>query len=315
MNLISRAPAVGSALAFAKLHGAGNDFMLVEDFAQPAPLNYRELAKATSDRRTGVGFDQLMVLTKNSQSGSGFGYLIYNRDGTAAQQCGNGARAIAWWLMQRHGLRAPFELIAPAGKVMVSVAPASVSASAAATFAPNATIGVSLGKPKFTPDSIPLARPNLALRYQTKVNSAAIEFSCVGLGNPHATIFVPSVATAEVASIGAALQQHADFPERVNVGFCEPISRQRAKLRVFERGTGETLACGSGACAAAVNLIRLGLSDRTVTLELPGGTLEVSWLDDQAEVILRGPVVHVYDASMPLPAGYLAAVAAKPKPR
>jgi diaminopimelate epimerase len=280
-------------LTFAKLHGAGNDFVLIEDFAAPQALNYRAIAKTLSDRHLGVGFDQLMVITKQTNSSSGFGYLIYNADGTAAQQCGNGARAVAWWLIQKHGLRAPFELTAPAGKVLVSLPSKSD------------LIGVSLGKPRFSPDAIPLARPNQALRYQTSVLGKAFEFSAAGLGNPHATILVPSAANADVEGIGQALQNHPDFPERVNVGFCEVISRTRVKLRVFERGAGETLACGSGACAAAVNLIRLGLADRTLHLQLPGGELEVSWLSDDAEVILRGPVMHVFDAQLPLTAQFL----------
>ncbi len=270
-------------IAFAKLHGAGNDFVLIEDFAQTSAIDFAELAVAMANRHTAVGFDQLMVVSKNASADSGFGYLIFNCDGSTAQQCGNGARAVAWWLMQRHGLNAPFDLASPAGMVRVEL-----SASG--------QIGVSLGQPEFLPARIPLNRAAPALSYQSDVAGHRLEFCSLSLGNPHATILLPSVADAEVERIGAALQSHSDFPERVNVGFCQVLSRTQAKLRVFERGAGETLACGSGACAAAINLIRLGLSERVVTLQMPGGDLTVSWPDDEGQVILSGPVVHVFDA-------------------
>lgn len=272
-------------IAFAKLHGAGNDFVLIEAFKHSEAINYSELAKAIGNRRTAVGFDQLMLVTKNPASASGFGYLIFNSDGSRAQQCGNGARAVAWWLLHRHDLRAPFELASPAGRVEVSQ---TLSGE----------IGVSLGKPEFLPAKIPFLRVAAAFCYQTTVTGQTIEFSSLSLGNPHATILVPSVADAEVERIGSALQHHIDFPERVNVGFCELISRDYAKLRVYERGAGETLACGSGACAAAINLIRLGLSDRNLTLQLPGGELGVSWPNDDSDVVLSGPVVHVFDGRL-----------------
>ena len=272
-------------IAFAKLHGAGNDFVLIEAFSLPESLNYADLAKSLGNRRTGVGFDQLMLVTKHSAAGCSFGYLIFNSDGSRAQQCGNGARAVAWWLIHRHGLNAPFELASPAGMVQVSQMP-------------DGQIGVSLGRPEYLPAKIPLLKPAQALRYKMMLAGQAIEFSSLSLGNPHATIVVPDVANAEVERIGFALQNHSDFPERVNVGFCEVISRSYAKLRVFERGAGETLACGSGACAAAINLIRSNLVERNVTLALPGGELSVSWPSDDAEVVLRGPVVHVFDGRL-----------------
>jgi diaminopimelate epimerase len=272
-------------IAFAKLHGAGNDFVLIEAFSLPADIDYADLAQALGNRRTGVGFDQLMLVMKSPGAASGFGYQIFNSDGSRAQQCGNGARAVAWWLIHRHGLSTPFELASPAGIVKVSQTA-------------EGQIGVSLGKPEFNPITIPMLGHTPALRYQTQVTGQFIEFSCLSLGNPHATILVPSVANAEVEHIGAALQSHSDFPERVNVGFCEQISRNYAKLRVYERGAGETLACGSGACAAAINLIRLGFAERSVTLALPGGELNVNWPSDDAEVVLCGPVVHVFDGRL-----------------
>ncbi len=274
-----------SAIKFAKLHGAGNDFVLIEAFSLNSALDYADLAKSLANRRTAVGFDQMMVVTKNRVAASGFGYLIFNSDGSRAQQCGNGARAVAWWAMQRLGLSAPFDLASPAGIVKVSLSPSGL-------------IGVSLGKPEFLPAKIPMLGSAAALRYQTMIAGEKIEYSALSLGNPHITILVPSVGDAEVERIGFALQSHSDFPERVNVGFCEVISDTFAKLRVYERGAGETLACGSGACAAAINLMRLGLAQRNITLALPGGELGVSWPSDDAEVVLSGPVVHVFDGRL-----------------
>ncbi len=277
------------SIAFAKLHGAGNDFVLIDEtkLDPQMQLDYRKLSLRLGDRRRGAGFDQLMVLT---QSDTGFAYLIYNADGTAAQQCGNGARAVVWWLIHRHAFKAPFVVQSPAGEVQASVSSSGL-------------IGVNLGKPRFDPKAIPLARPNISLRYQTKAGETPIEFFTVGMGNPHAVIQVSDAEAAAVNEIGAALQRHPDFPERVNVGFCEVISRRSLKLRVYERGVGETLACGSGACAAAVSMMRAGLCERTVAVDLPGGQLEVDWPSDQAQVTLRGPVIHVFDAELPLLAG------------
>ena len=267
---------------FSKLHGAGNDFVLIEAFSLSREIDYADLAQSLANRRTAVGFDQMMVVTKNLAAASGYGYLIFNSDGSRAQQCGNGARAVAWWAIHKLGLSAPFDLASPAGIVKVSLSLSGL-------------IGVSLGKPEFLPAKIPMLGSAAALRYQTTVLGDKIEFSALSLGNPHVTIFVPTVADADVERIGTALQSHPDFPERVNVGFCEVVSETFAKLRVYERGAGETLACGSGACAAAINLMRLGLSQRNITLALPGGELGVSWPSDDAEVVLSGPVVHVFD--------------------
>jgi diaminopimelate epimerase len=274
------------SIAFAKLHGAGNDFVLIDETTLDSQLqlDYRKLAARLGDRHRGAGFDQLMVVTRAERT---WGYLIYNADGTAAQQCGNGARAVAWWLSHRHSLKAPFVMHSPAGDVQVSTSDTGL-------------IGVNLGKPRFEPKMIPLARPNLSLRYQTKAGETPIEFFTVGLGNPHAVILVEDLQKAAVDAIGAALQRHPDFPERVNVGFCQVLSKRAIKLRVYERGVGETLACGSGACAAAISMMRAGLCERTVSVELPGGMLEVDWPNDSAHVTLRGPVVHVFDAELPL---------------
>ena len=272
-------------IKFAKLHGAGNDFVLIEAFSLIDTVNFAELAQSIANRRTAVGFDQMMVVTQDSAAASGFGYRIFNSDGSHAQQCGNGARAVAWWLIHRHGLCTPFALASPAGIVKVSQNSLG-------------QIGVSLGKPEFLPAKIPMLGNASALRYQTSIGEQIVEFSALSLGNPHATILISSVADAEVERIGHALQSHSDFPERVNVGFCEVVSKTLARLRVYERGAGETLACGSGACAAAINLIRLGLTERQVTLAMPGGQLTVGWPSDDAEVVLSGPVVHVFDGRL-----------------
>lgn len=282
-----------NALQFAKLHGAGNDFVLIEAFSSPARLNYAEIARQWSDRHRGVGFDQLMLVTRSNEGA--FGYSIYNADGSSARQCGNGARAVAWWLINQHGLSAPFDLDSPGGLVRVLASTGKQE------------IGISLGRPRLSPKLIPLAKAAQAAQYESVVLGHLVQYAALSMGNPHATLLVENVEHASVHELGSAFQSHPDFPEQVNVGFCQPLSRSEANLRVFERGVGETLACGSGACAAAVNLIRLGLCDRTIQLNLPGGTLEVSWPSEEAEVELRGPVEHVFSASAPCKSAFLAA--------
>ncbi len=263
---------------FYKLHGAGNDFVLIAPgslVADPA-----QLAVAMADRHRGVGFDQLMLIERQA---TGFAYYVFNADGSSAQQCGNGARAVAFWLLDQGLADLPLTLQSPAGPVQVRKL--------------GTELALSLGRPNFDHAALPFVANG------AKADAELVQVEALGrhwplrllsLGNPHATVLVDDCALAPVLELGRALQQHAQFPERVNVGFVQPINRERAKLRVYERGAGETLACGSGACAAAIQLIRAGLAERTVQLELPGGQLTVNWPDDQAQVELAGPIQLVF---------------------
>jgi diaminopimelate epimerase len=249
---------------FDKMHGAGNDFVVLHESTLLLPES--ELAMALADRHRGVGFDQLMLVTENAE---GFGYRVLNADGSHAQQCGNGARAVAHWLIRAGHTHPPFMLESPAGKVQV-------------TRDDHGQLSVTLGKP--------VCASAMCLSY----GDEQFTLYPLTLGNPHATLVVPDCAAADVDGIGTHLQKHAVFPERVNVGFCEILSRTHIRLRVFERGAGETLACGSGACAAAINVINLGLTERSVQVGMPGGSLRVHWPTAHSEVSLAGPVEFVF---------------------
>jgi diaminopimelate epimerase len=281
-------------LSFFKLHAAKNDFVLIAADQLNTPLRFDQLALAIADRHAGVGFDQLMVLTKDRRASSGLGYLVYNADGSQAQQCGNGARALADWLCRHRALVPPFQLQAPTALIDVITDEAL-------------GLGVQLQRPQFAPNQLPLNREVEQLQYPIHILGLDLQFSALSLGNPHITFCVEDLDKANVEAIGSALQRHEDFPEKVNVGFCQVINRQEINLRVFERGAGETFACGSGACAAVINMIRLGHCDRGVHVRMPGGELAVAWPSDDAAVQLFGPVLEVFQGRMLIQAKWLRA--------
>ena len=278
-----RTPSAG--LRFSKMHGAGNDFVVLDRRDSSAPLD-PALCRALADRHTGVGCDQVLTIEPARTGAAVASYGIWNADGSPSQQCGNGARCIAAWLVRDGAARSEtFLLDSP-------VASHAVTRVAADRFR------IEMGTPEFEPARIPLrgfARDrSYALELDT-IPAATVEFGAVSMGNPHALVEVDDVAAAPVAAIGAALQRHAAFPESVNVGFAQVEARDRVRLRVYERGVGETLACGSGACAAAVLLIARGRVERQVAVMLPGGQLDISWPSDEAPVAMAGPVAFVFE--------------------
>ncbi|MET1023890.1 MAG: diaminopimelate epimerase [Pseudoxanthomonas sp.] len=270
------------ALRFSKMHGAGNDFVVL-DLRGGAPAPDATLAARLADRHTGVGCDQLLTIEAPHDPASVASYRIWNSDGSPAGQCGNGARCVAAWLV-RDGVADPdaFQMESPAGVHQVRRTPAGFA--------------VAMGVPRWQPAQVPLAGfEGEQPAYSVHVDGVSTVFGAVSMGNPHAVVQVVDVATAPVSILGPALQAHAAFPASVNVGFAQVISRQRIALRVFERGVGETLACGSGACAAAVVLMRAGLVERSVSVALPGGTLLIDWPDEGAEVVMSGPAAFVFE--------------------
>lgn len=275
----------GSALRFSKMHGAGNDFVVLDlrDGASPPTPG---LCRALADRHTGVGCDQVLTIEPAVAPGAVARYRIWNADGSQAGQCGNGARCIAAWLARDGSVGAadaPFLLESPAGDHR-------------AVRLGDGRFAIALGIPNFAPQAVPLAGWSDAQdSYAIDVDGHEVRFGAVSMGNPHALVEVADVDAAPVATLGPALQRDAAFPESVNVGFAERVSRGRIRLRVFERGVGETLACGSGACAAAAILMRRGLVDREVAVALPGGDLRVAWPSDAAPVILSGPAQFVFE--------------------
>jgi diaminopimelate epimerase len=270
-------------LRFSKMHGAGNDFVVI-DLRGGRPAPDAGLCRALADRHTGVGCDQILTIEDPRSALAVASYRIYNADGSNAMQCGNGARCVAAWLV-REGLAR--------GDVFVVDSP--VGAHEVTRLA-DATFRIAMGTPRFAPAQIPLAgfdTPQDA--YRLGIGDDVVEFGAVSMGNPHAVIEVDDVARAPVHTLGPQLQRDAAFPDSVNVGFAQVESRDRVRLRVYERGVGETLACGSGACAAAVVLMRRGRVDRDVTVALPGGELRIAWPGEDQPITMAGPAAFVFE--------------------
>jgi diaminopimelate epimerase len=273
-------------MRFSKMHGAGNDFVVLDlrdGRAPPSPV----LCRALADRNKGVGCDQILTIERSDAADVVARYGIFNADGSGARQCGNGARCVAAWLRrdaQARGepLPARFELESPAGRHAVE-------------FTPDGRVRLDMGHPDFDPARIPLAGFAHAERCHLAPHGLDVRFSAVSMGNPHAVVRVADVARAEVDTVGPALQHDPAFPDSVNVGFVQVLDRGHLRLRVHERGVGETLACGSGACAAAAVAMREGWVDRSVDVELPGGTLHIDWPDDAASIAMTGPAAFVFE--------------------
>jgi diaminopimelate epimerase len=260
-------------LNFVKMHGLGNDFMLVE-WPEGQPPPEPGLVRQLGDRRLGVGFDSLLLIERSSS------YRVFNADGSEAEQCGNGARCIAAFLA--NGEPQDIELHSAAGAIGAKVADGGL-------------VSINLGQPRFAPASVPFLADAEADSYRLELASGSIEFGIVSMGNPHAVINVDSVADAPVGIIGAELTVHPSFPEGVNVGFAEYVSASLIRLRVYERGIGETRACGTGAAAAVAIGRRRGLLDAQVAVALPGGQLEVDWPGMTADLWQTGQTTRVYE--------------------
>ena len=271
-------------LAFTKMHGLGNDFMIVNGMTQSFDLSREEIRKI-ADRHIGVGFDQLLLLEKKRNSDSDFHYRIFNADGNEVAQCGNGARCLCQYIVDKK-LSEKTEMILETknrkliGKILS-----------------DGFVSVSLGMPSFDPDSLPFVTAQQQKRYILDVKGEEIVFNIVSMGNPHAVIIVPDVETAPVEAIGKFLQTHPAFPAGVNVGFMQILSPARIALRVYERGAGETLACGSGSAAAAVIGCRYHQLARNVAVNLQGGELFVDWQEDET-VWLTGETTTVFEGCL-----------------
>lgn len=277
-------------LKFTKMHGLGNDFMVVNGIEQQFDPKEAPLAQ-WSDRFRGVGFDQLLVVEKPSSEAVDFRYRIFNADGGEVEQCGNGARCFVRFVVDK-GLTDKQEiLVETAGGVIVP------------KLLDNGLITVNMGKPKFMPSEIPFVpvsnEADDALTHIVLVGLESIPVSCVNMGNPHAIIVVEDTQNAPVERWGEAIESHNQFPERVNVGFMQIVDRQSIRLRVYERGAGETQACGTGACAAVVAGVRLGLLDSGVPVKvrLPGGELFIGWQNGD-DVMMTGPAETVFEGEL-----------------
>jgi diaminopimelate epimerase len=267
---------------FTKMHGQGNDFV-VFDFTENSFALTKDLASRISDRNFGVGCDQILIVERSPRSEIDFKYRIINADGSEVGQCGNGARCIAAFVYQQ-GLSRKSAI-----KVETMTGEMDLHHNASTGF-----VTVNMGIPNFDPPAIPLDADILQDEYQLTIESKAVAFSALSIGNPHAVMRVADVDTAPIETLGPCLESHPIFPERANISFMQIINRDTVKLRVFERGVGETIACGSGACAAVVSGISLGQLNDTVCVKLPGGNLEIDWKGDGEPVMMSGPTATVF---------------------
>jgi diaminopimelate epimerase len=271
-------------IEFSKMQGLGNDF-LVFDAPAAAGIDPARL-RALADRHTGVGFDQALMLEPPRDATSRVFYRIFNADGSEVEQCGNGARCIAALLYAR----------APAlGR---DLALQSAGGAVHARVREDGMVAVDMGEPDFDPAALPLRMPREAPTYRLAVDAQDVEFGAVSMGNPHAVLTVDDVRTAPVGRLGPALERHPSFPKRTNVGFMQIVDRGQIRLRVFERGVGETRACGTGACAAVAVGRAHGLLDAEVVVELTGGAAVVAWPGRGRRLWLTGPAVTVFTGSV-----------------
>ena len=272
-------------LRFTKMHGAGNDFVVVDCRERPLGLNTDQIA-AVGDRHFGVGFDQLLTIEPSRDPSCAFRYAIYNTDGSIALQCGNGVRCVAAWLQRAGGLGVGLtRLESPSGPVGVEILA-------------DGRVRAEMGVPQFTPALIPFTAQQEADCYRLNIGGSEVELGAVSMGNPHAVVEVIDVATAPLDSLGAALSTNAHFPQGCNAGFVQVVDRAHVRLRVWERGAGATLACGSGACAAVAVLRRSGKLDADVRVALPGGELEIHWDGAGQPLWMTGPAQFVFEGEM-----------------
>jgi len=274
-------------LDFTKMHGLGNDFMVIDAIHQFVALT-PEQVRALADRHFGIGFDQLLLVEQATQADADFRYRIFNADGGEVSQCGNGARCFMQFIHE-HGLTR-------SNRVRVETRNGTLELLRQ----PDGQVTVNMGVPRLAPAEIPFDTPAEALRYPLEVDGTMLEIGAVSMGNPHAVLQVDDTATAAVARLGPLIETHPRFPERVNAGFMQVLDRGSIRLRVFERGAGETLACGSGACAAVVVGRLWGALDETVRVHVNGGELVVSWPGTGAPVMMTGPATTVYQGRIKL---------------
>lgn len=272
-------------LLFTKMQGLGNDFMVVDATKSAFDFSTEQI-QSWADRHFGIGFDQLLVVEPAQQPGVDFRYRIFNADGSEVQQCGNGARCFARFVYDK-------ELT---DKTEITVETAS---GIIVLYIEGEGVRVNMGAPDFEPSSLPFVQSQLQPRYEVKVEKSAVTLGAVSMGNPHAVIQVENIESAPVERLGAILESHPLFPERVNVGFVEKVNGGEIMLRVYERGAAETLACGTGACAAMVVLRKWQEVDDSVTVRLPGGNLKVEWDGKEDSVVwMTGPAETVFEGSL-----------------
>lgn len=275
-------------IRFTKMQGLGNDFVVLDAIHQPFIPDAGQV-RFLADRHFGVGCDQVLIVEEPTRSDTDFRYRIFNADGSEVEQCGNGARCFVRFVHDK-GLTEKRAIHVETARGIITP-----------RLEDDGTVSVDMGAPRFLPAEIPFLAEQEAVTYPLQLGEDCWTVSVVSMGNPHCVLFVDDLDTAKVSTIGTAIEHHERFPERVNVGFAQIIDRQQLRLRVWERGAGETLACGTGACAAAVAGIRRGLLQSPVTVRMTGGELLIAWEEPAASVIMRGPAVSVFEGELDLP--------------
>ena len=272
---------------FTKMHGAGNDFVVFDGVSRPIQLTPQKIRRL-ADRHFGIGCDQVLLVEKPTGSGADFRYRIFNADGGEVEQCGNGARCFARFVRDKR-LTAKDE-----------IAVETLSGMIYPRLEADGAVSVNMGVPRFEPAEVPFEAGTRENVYDLNVNGRTVNVSVLSMGNPHAVQLVSDVDAAPVNTQGPQIERHPRFPQRVNAGYMQIVDRQHIRLRVYERGAGETLACGSGACAAAVAGRQRGLLDDKVEVKLSGGTLCVSWAGEGQPVWMTGPAITVFEGTIDL---------------
>lgn len=276
-------------LHFTKMHGIGNDFIVLDHTKSPFQLT-KEIIQSLSHRQLGIGFDQLLVVENSTLKDVDFKYRIFNQDGNEVEQCGNGARCFYRFVKDNHLTdKASIRVETKSGVIEL-------------TEDDEHMIEVNMGEPIFNPKLIPFISDTEKNEYSISIDlpdqKGLINIAALSMGNPHAVITVEDINKAHVKTLGAYLESHALFPKRVNVGFMEIVTPHHIRLRVFERGVGETLACGTGACAAAVSGIKRHLLTTPVKVDMTGGSLSIDWKGDTNPVMMKGPAVTIFEGDI-----------------
>lgn len=275
------------ALKFTKMHGAGNDFVVIDGVRQQVALS-PEIIRFIADRNFGVGCDQLLLVEKAQHKDADFRYRIFNADGGEVEQCGNGARCFVRFVHDQK-LTHKREIVVETKSGLISP-----------RLEDDGRVTVNMGAPIFEPSHIPFVSDSREVMQPLQIGDTLVQITAVSMGNPHAVQVVADVEATPVASLGPLIEHHPRFPKRVNAGFMQVLDRDHIKLRVFERGAGETLSCGTGACAAVAAGIQRGLLNESVHVATRGGTLSITWQGEGTPVLMTGPAISVFDGEINL---------------
>ena len=274
-------------LKFSKMHGAGNDFVVIDGVRQEVYLTPEQL-RLLADRHIGVGCDQILLVEKSQNPEADFRYRIFNADGGEVEQCGNGARCFVRFVHD-HKLTGKREIVVETRSGLISP-----------HLEEDGRVTVNMSAPIFEPARIPFVSDSDAVMQPLNVGGTTVQITAVSMGNPHAVQIVDDVEQAPVLAMGPLIERHERFPKRVNAGFMQIVDRAHIKLRVYERGSGETMSCGTGACAAVVSGIRRGLLDGSVQVATHGGVLTINWAGEGSPVLMTGPAISVFEGEINL---------------